>query len=415
MTHLRGSCLPFLLGTPATWVSLEYIRTKALSGFPWELVGYSQHNFSEIIQIADITGVYGISAIIILCNAALCLIFKHYKSKNSSTAGKSIIKSTVFTALIVLSAFLYGQMRITDYQKKSPGSIVATVIQGNIDQDQKWDSRFQTSSTLKYIRLSEAAVSKSPANKPDFIIWPETATPFYYLHNKRLTRLVKNGIMKTGSHYIIGTPSFIKENENFTLFNSARLISPKGDPEGKYDKVHLVPFGEYVPLNEFIPFIDTLTAQSGNFSPGESGLTLNTEKAKAGVQICFEIIFPELSAKMVQNGADLLVNITNDAWFGTGSAPYQHFSMVKFRAIETRRSLARAANTGISGFISPWGSTLSASNLFEETSMTEKLPIFDDITFYTKHGDLFVLLCFITAAMLFFFEYNGKRVLKKNN
>jgi len=181
----------------------------------------------------------------------------------------------------------------------------------------------------------------------------------------------------------------------FKFFNSAYVLNTKGDIEGSYSKVHLVPFGEYVPFQDYLPFIHKLTEQSGDFYPGEKGATLDFNKGKIGVQICFEVVFPGLSRAMVKNGAQLIVNITNDAWFGKSSAPFQHFSMVKFRAVENKRAIARAANTGISGFIDPCGRVLSSTELYVDSYLTQKLPLADTLTFYTRHGDVFVFLCAI--------------------
>jgi apolipoprotein N-acyltransferase len=230
-------------------------------------------------------------------------------------------------------------------------------------------------------------------SKPDLIVWPETAAPFYYENDPLLTYRVKETIQTCATEFLIGFPSYEKGMNRFKFFNSAYVLNAKGEIEGSYSKVHLVPFGEYVPLQDYLPFIHKLTEQSGDFYAGEKGDTLDFSKGEIGVQICFEVIFPGLSRAMVKNGAQLIVNITNDAWFGKSSAPFQHFSMVKFRAVENKRAIARAANTGISGFIDPCGRVLESSELYVDSQQTRKLPLSDTLTFYTRHGDVFVFLC----------------------
>ena len=182
--------------------------------------------------------------------------------------------------------------------------------------------------------------------------------------------------------------------DNFKFYNTAYLLDPGGDILGAYNKVHLVPFGEYVPLQQYLPFIHKLTEQSGDFYAGTKGNTIVFNQSRIGVQICFEAIFPELSRAMVKNGANIIINITNDAWFGRSSAPFQHFSMIKFRAVENKRSVARAANTGISGFIDPCGRVLASTSLYEDSYLTRRIPLCDTMTVYTRYGDVFAFLCF---------------------
>lgn len=381
---------------PSLWVCLEYVRAYAFTGFPWELLGYSQHRMLPFIQIADIAGVYGVSFLLVLVNTTvfiLSLFFtKNHWRDEAVTAKTALIHSSLAIVCVIL-VWTYGSYRIHEIdeemvQAKSP---VISVIQGNIDQSLKWSSSNQNDTVLKYSNLSVLASQA----KPDLIVWPETAAPFYYENDKVLTYRVKETLETCGTEFLIGFPSFERDMNRFKFYNSAYVLDPKGAISGSYSKVHLVPFGEYVPLQDYLPFIHKLTEQSGDFFAGEKGDTLEFSKGKIGVQICFEVIFPGLSRAMVKNGAQLIVNITNDAWFSKSSAPYQHFSMVKFRAVENKRSIARAANTGISGFIDPCGRVLSSTDLYVDSYLTEKLPLIDTLTFYTRYGDVFVLLCVI--------------------
>ena len=199
--------------------------------------------------------------------------------------------------------------------------------------------------------------------------------------------MVLEGIRASGAHFIIGSPSVASGKEQMLFHNSAYLMTPDGRSAGKYDKVHLVPFGEYVPLKRWLPFIKKMVAQVGDFRPGKKGSTLKWNDHRVGMLICYEIIFPGLPRSMVQNGADLLVNITNDAWFGRSSAAYQHFSMAVLRAVENRRSIARAANTGISGFIDPCGRISQSTALYEEAAVTASVALMQSRTRYSRWGD----------------------------
>ena len=268
------------------------------------------------------------------------------------------------------------------------------VVQGNIDQGVKWDPAHQSAAIRTHHRLSQTAKLQNP----DLIVWPESATPFYLFYDEHPTERVMAGIEAVNIDFLIGSPSVAKQGKNVIYFNSAYLISPSAKDVSRYDKTHLVPYGEYVPFERWLPFLGKVVAQVGDFRPGRPGKILPWRKGDLGIQICYEVIFPRLSRKLVKNGAALLINITNDAWFGTTSGPYQHFSMTIFRAVENRRALARAANTGISGFIDPVGRILASTPLLEEATLTRPLPVLNQISFYTRFGDLFAIACLIGAV-----------------
>ncbi len=377
-----------IIVAPASWVALEFLRTWLFTGFPWELLGYSQYDHLWIIQMADLFGVYGISGFIIYANAVLAIAILKWLDK--TWQGESVSRALVLKSgvALVATAFLvtgYGFFRIRTVDKaiaKADHAKVA-LVQGNIDQAHKWDPRFQVLTTVKYRNLSLEAAKKGV----DLVIWPETATPFYFLDEEILSHMVLDGIRTAGTHFIIGSPSYAAKPEHREYFNSAYLIAPDGKSKGKYDKVHLVPFGEYVPLKRWLPFIHKMVAQVGDFRSGRQGNTLPWRQHHVGIQICYEIIFPALSRAMVQNGAHLLVNITNDAWFGRTSAAFQHFSMAVFRSVENRRYLARAANTGISGFIDPCGRILTTTSLFEEASASAQVALLEERSRYSKWGE----------------------------
>ncbi len=380
----------YVWAAPFLWVALEYVRAFLLTGFPWENLGYSQYNQLHLIQISDMFGVYGLSALIAGVNVAL------FELQDAIGRGRRFSwKPSVVVAFILASSVLYGAWRIAQIDRvaeAAPKKAVA-LVQGNIDQSKKWVGSFQGETVARYERLSLAALKADP----DLIIWPETALPFFFLHDGILTDQVLKLVRACKVHFLLGSPSFRSEGGRVLYYNSAYLIGPIGKVLGKYDKVHLVPYGEYVPLKRFLPFLGKLMGRLlepvGNFEAGEKGQVFSLNTEKLGVLICFEVIFPELARAMVQNGAQLLVNMTNDAWFGTSSAPYQHLSMAVFRAVENRRSMARAANTGISAFIDPAGRIIGKTALFQEAVQTRSLPMMVQETFYARYGDLFAIGC----------------------
>lgn len=391
--QLRARSLPYYLAAPFFWVALEYVRSFFLSGFPWENLGHSQYNRLHLIQLSDILGVYGLSALIMAVNAVLFEAWDTI-SENRGTAWKPVL-----IVVLVIAGFLtYGTWRIGKLDKAveaAPKHVVA-LVQGNIDQSKKWLPAFQHEILRRYGTLSVDALRAGP----DLIIWPETALPFYFLHDEDLTRETLNLVRTCGVHFLLGSPSFRKDGQGIRYYNSAYLVDPRGEVVGKYDKVHLVPYGEYVPLKRCFPFLGKMVEAVGDFESGKKGQVLLWGREKIGVLICFEAIFPGLTRSMVQNGAQLLINITNDAWFGTSSAPYQHLSMVVFRAVENRLAVARAANTGISAFIDPVGRCLDETSLFEEAIRIRALPLMSHGSFYARYGDLFAIGCILICLIL---------------
>jgi apolipoprotein N-acyltransferase len=394
-----------LVLAPLLWVALEYVRSFLFSGFPWQLLGYSQFARLPLIQISDIGGVYGLSALVAFVNGALfmgVLYFTQKRWQNTGTTLRSAAGAGLALLLALALTWSYGQRRLHMIDRlieAAPKARIA-VIQGNIDQSLKWDPAFQIATINKYNRLSDSAMGR----QPDLVIWPESAAPFYLFYDKQPTAMVLAAIERTMTDHLIGSPSFIRKNGTVHYFNSAYLIDPQAKTTVQYDKTHLVPFGEYVPFKKWLPFLGKIVAQVGDFRAGPKGRTLSWGAHQIGVQICYEIIFPGLSRALAQNGADLLVNITNDAWFGKTSGPYQHFSMTVFRAVENRRALVRSANTGISGFIDPAGRVLASTPLLQEAALVHSVPLMRDITVYTRIGDLFAQLCLVAATLIWLLE-----------
>ena len=396
----------FLIIAPCIWVSFEYLRSLTHFAFPWGLIGYSQYKAIELIQIADITGIYGVSCIIMFVNISIFIVLL-YLTKQSwhkqipSLSQSILILLFVFTALFW--TYSYGIQRIQeiDQQLESSQGMKVSVIQGNIAQDLKWDDAYRIKTTKKYLDLTR----KASADLPELVIWPETALTFYVQQKNGLSKAVKENSKNLKIPLITGGLRFEKHDNAYQFYNSAFLINTLGEIMSYYDKSHLVPYGEYIPFKKWFPFINKLTEGVGDFSAGKKIKPLEYGDHHLGIQICFEIIFPDLSRKMVLDNTDILITITNDAWYGRSSAPYQHYSMVVFRAVENKRSIARSANTGISGFIDPLGRMDATTELFKDAIETRKLPICEEITTYTRMGDFFASSCLMISLAISILGY----------
>ncbi len=386
---------------PFLWVALEYVRSFFLTGFPWATLGYSQYLNLPLIQVADITGVYGISFLILLVNSA---VFDFISVIGRREKAPPIREGVVVLAILSV-VFGYGIAKAKRVETISARhrEIRIGLAQGNIDQSIKWNAGYQEETLRVYQDLSFTLAREQPS----LIIWPETATPFFFQSEERYRPRVLEIAEKTGAYLVFGSPSHGWAGRKVRYYNSAYLVSPQGEVIGKYDKIHLVPFGEYVPLSDVLFFLESLSAV-GNLSPGKTIQNLRLPLGDFGVLICFEIIFPNLCRKFVKRGADFLVTITNDAWFGRTSAPYQHLSMAVFRAIENRVSIARAANTGISAFIDAKGEIRKRSDIFVPAALVGNISPKIEETFYTRYGDLFALISSAIAFLFVLFAYLRK-------
>ena len=372
---LRHRGVAFVLSTAGLWVAFELLRSNLFTGFPWNLLGHSQYRNLPLIQIAALTGVYGVSFLVAGVNAAIADVLVA-NGKWRARAG-----SVATAVLLAGAAIVYG---LTDYSQIALPSIRVALLQGNISQKIKWDPAFQDETLLLYRDLTLAQDSF----RPDLVVWPETAVPFFLRHDPR-RHVVEKVAAEISAPLLVGAPDRGGElNSRYTV--SAFLITPKNGIAGKYDKIHLVPFGEYVPLRRILFFVNKITQGAiGDFTPGTEFTVFSIPAGRFGVSISYEIYFPSEVRRFVQNGAEFLVNITNDAWYGRSAAPYQHLAMVVFRAVENRRYLVRAANTGISAVVAPDGRILSASGFFERTALKATIAANSSLTPYARYGDLF--------------------------
>jgi apolipoprotein N-acyltransferase len=384
---LSGDNIIFI---PCWWVLLEYIRSYLFTGFPWALLGFSQYKNLPAIQIADITGVWGVSFLVILVNVMLYSVL----SFKLSIPGK--IKKLIILILCLGVVLTYGYCKIhCSFPSKHQQLIRISVIQGNIPQDLKWSKQAVNFIQDRYEELTVA----SAGDKPDLIIWPEASVPAIWPVDTPAFARVFSLARRKDINLLIGAVSSFGKN----YYNSALFIDKTGTGQEIYNKLHLVPFGEFVPLRNIFPFLESL-APVGDITAGND-YTIFKQPAPFGVLICFEDLFPKLSCQFARKGAKLLVNITNDAWYKKSSAPYQHFAASVFRAIENRLYLVRSANTGISGFIDPFGRILAAvhdakaKKIFVAGYKTQNIYLNSPRrTFYNRCGDFLIVLCLLVVA-----------------
>jgi apolipoprotein N-acyltransferase len=397
--HIRSTLgIDFIWVAPPLWCATELLRNFLISGFPWGLLGYSQWRVTSLIQVADLTGVYGISFLLVLTNAALVVVIQTISQIGPRHKGKAACALGI-SVLLVGSSLLYGRWRAPRIMTVSDVSSLISVgiAQGNIEQSLKWEPAFREETFRIYQQLTTEMVRDGAV----LVIWPETAAPFFYEVEEAWRTRLKLLASMTKTEILFGAPAVGKREGRQTLFNRAYLMGPEGDIRGYYDKMHLVPFGEYVPFKGILFFVNRMVESIGDYSPGEAPMTLLSRTgASIGTMICFESIFPEISRALVRNGADILANLTNDAWFGDTSAPYQHLSMLTVRAVENRRWIVRAANTGISCFVDPCGRVRSEISLFRRGREVDKVPRLQIESFYSKQGDLFSVACSLWSSGL---------------
>ena len=375
---------------PVAWIAFDFIRSFLFSGFAWAMLGHSQFRTLPLIQIADLAGVYCITLLIVLANIVL-----HRALRAVSGAGVPYpVKSAVLLLLLLLGTLFYGFNRLNDSNITHSKPLRVALVQGNIPQDVKWSPAFREHTLETYERLTRDA----SRGGVDLIVWPESAVPFFFQDEPLQAERIRNLARETNACLLFGSPAHELRNGKSTFLNSAFMVSPRGETVGRADKLHLVPFGEYVPLGNILTFINKIVVGIGDFAPGERAVTLDTGSTKLGVQVCYEVIFPELARQYVQSGARVLVAITNDAWFGRSSAPYQHLAISTFRAIETRTPLIRAANTGVTAIVDQNGHIRTMTALFVEAYRTGEIQPGRGESLYLTIGDAPAWLCVLLTA-----------------
>jgi apolipoprotein N-acyltransferase len=390
-----------LLTIPIAWTALEWVRTYFPIGFPWNLLGYAAYRNIELIQFAEFTGVYGVSALIMFFNVvAYAVIFQVY-SRRVQMAGLGSLTAAMALAVI------FGAWRVHQLSMAAPqGSLKVAMVQGDIPQSLKWDPKFLETSFEVYRAQSEAAAQRGA----DLIVWPEAAATFLFQPNDRYPAQLADDAAyrqrllelaaRTGEPILFGAPALGVEDNRVGFYNRAYLVSGNGKVEGWYDKIQLVPFGEYVPLRKLLGgLVNRVVVGFGDMFAGREQTLFEVHGAKLAVLICYESVFPNLTRTAVERGANILMNITNDAWYGKSSAPYQLLAMAAMRSIETKAPMVRVANTGISAVIQSDGTITARTSLFERGTETEHVYWRPERTVYTQVGDIFAETCFAVTLI----------------
>ncbi len=390
----KRSINPFIFA-PFAWVGVEYARATILTGFPWDLAGYSQAGNLILVQISDITGIYGVSFLIVTVNVALWQIL------NSLVGNKSIPWRTLTTATLLLALTVgYGHLSLKRFapSNQSDRGFSIGILQGNIAQEVKWEEAARPYTFLIYEKLGRITLKQGAR----FLVWPETSVPVLFGSDDSDWKEAGRISEKLGVPMLVGAPAFKQIAGSTHFYNSAFLLDGN-TIRSRYDKMHLVPFGEYMPLTWLLPLGPGIAAREADYSSGESMTVMQVDGSpRFSVLICYEAIFPELGRLAVNSGARMLINMTNDGWFGRSAAPYQHFAMARMRSIENRVWLLRAANTGISAAIDPAGRVVSHIPLEDEGAIVVRVPTSPpNRTFYTRFGDVFAWICIGILAAVF--------------
>jgi apolipoprotein N-acyltransferase len=372
---LKKFALAGLFFAAPLWVTVEWLRSILFSGFPWMLSGYALVPYAGILQMAAWTGVYGLSFLAAFVNSLIVYSFLR-RSKGTAAAAAAIVLVSWFLPVL-------GRTNAGD-------SVAVRLVQTDISLDQPWK---QPDSDQLMDELG--ALSTRDSGTPRLVVWPETPAPFYLTDEGFRTRM-RQIARKLGAYFLVG---YIDAAGNEPS-NSAALLSPDGVRLSRYDKMHLVPFGEYVPLKKLFFFAESLTRQVGEFVPGTQYTISQMDGHKISTAICYESIFPDLVRQFPKKGSELLVVITNDGWFGQSSAPYQHLRMGVVRSVENRRWMVRTANTGISAIIDPYGKIEAETPIGERMILDGSARFRNDRTFYTEYGDVFADANVLAAAAL---------------
>ena len=382
---------------PFVWVASEYLRSWLGGGFPWVLLGYSQATILPIAQIASIGGVFLLSFVVALVSAAAAW------PAISRRKDRWLTSAAAITAVIAMG--VWGALRVREGSLTREGDTLRVgLVQGNIAQADKWNPSLALPIFGRYLEMSREALGAGA----QVVIWPESSTPFFLEENPPLAAEIRRLAMQSQTPFVVGSDQIERAQEN-RFYNSAFLIGADGQTRAVYRKMHLVPFGEYVPLRQLLPFVGPLVEAVTDFSPGLEPVLLPIGGRRLSVAICYEVVYPWLIRSFVLGGSELLVTITNDAWYGTTSAAYQHWEQASLRAVEQGRYLVRAANTGISGIVDPYGRVVASTPLFATEIVTGEVRWSTRRTFYATMGDAIAWISLVVMAAILLLHAYARR------
>lgn len=383
---VRAFGLPGLALTPFVWVATEWVRGTLFSGFPWVLLGYSQAGVAPVVQTASIASVHGVSVLIVLVNVSLVWLWRDGWRRAWRPAG---------LCLLAVSACIgWGAARVAEGALVTEGTPVRVgIVQGNVPQDRKWDPAYRDDILGRYLQMTREAAAQGAT----VVVWPESSTPFFFGRDQARTDAVRAVAYESGVHLVFGSDDAAPAGA--PLYNAAFLIDAAGQTAGVYHKMQLVPFGEYIPMRRLLFFAQPLVEGIADFAPGDAMTLLPVDGHRLSVAVCYEVVFPWHGLLAARAGSELLTTITNDAWYGTTSAPHQHFEQARVRAVETGRYLVRSANTGISAIVDPYGRVIARTGLFETTTLVGDVRWRNAPTVYMRIGDSFVYACLAITVL----------------
>ena len=380
---IRRFGLPAVLLAPPAWVALEYVRGHLFGGFPWIPLGNTMITLLPVVQLASLLGVYGLSLFVAFVNAGFAVV--------ALASGRTRMIAAVATFAMIAAVSVWGGQRMAANSLVLNGTPIRVgLIQANIAQVDKWNPSREGMIVERYLQLTRQAVEAGA----DFLLWPESAVPFEFDEDPK-AEVIRALVRASGKPLLLGSDE-LEAGAGGHSYNSAFMLDPAGSTAAVYRKIHLVPFGEYVPFQQVLFFVGPLVEAVSAFSAGSQVTMLPVNGHMASTAICYEVTYPELMREAVRNGSELLTTITNDAWYGESSAAYQHFEMASMRAVEQGRYLVRSANTGISGIVDPYGRVLIRTKLFETAAVVGEARFVQDKTLYARIGDL---VAFVSAAL----------------
>src|SRR5581483_6051389 len=380
-----------VLFTPLLWVAVELFRGYAVD-FPWNPLGTVLVDNIPLSRVATVTGVYGLSFEILLINVVFAIAFLAPRRQ-----GRLILVSALLAAALLQAGTFLSPPRL-------PADRTARLVQSDVPilYADDWTAEYfqNTLTALSDLSMPNRGELMPGEPLPDLIVWPESPAPFF-LTDQRFRQAVSDVARETNASVIVGSLGQPNPNDPYgKMYNSAALVATDGQFKARYDKVHLVPFGEYVPFQRLLGFASKLTREVGDFVPGTARKPVSTDGSPVGVFICYEAVFPNEVRQFAANGARLFVNISNDGWFGNTAAPVQHLNMARIRAIENNRWLLRDTNTGITGAIDPYGRLVMRARSGVRTAIDVPYTLVAGTTFYTRHGDWFAYSCAIISIAL---------------